>query len=358
MPRLLSEVPAYLLTAISGIGLLLFAHFIYVLFKDSQYEVILVGLILIFGGLLVGRIRPKYSRNIGVGFVSRPSHASRNETEVSINSSDSRVFKLVAGLGAYIGIAILPMLGVRWYTADEQKLSGSLSTRIGEYRCEKLPDESDVCLNTNSFVHYTFSRDARNVELLAGEASFVVRRDKNRPFDVLSGDALIHDISTSFDVYKKRGSTQVTVIDGLIRVVAPIRPELRFKFDHAEANNAWKIAPEFHKLQQLEFDDATRTLRVRSDLSDLQLSQRLAWRKGRIDLTELTLGEALDEFSRYQPDTSFEYSDKSLSHIRVAGSMGSGRLDDFLYALEHEFHIRHTITKTGEDTVITLSRQR
>jgi ferric-dicitrate binding protein FerR (iron transport regulator) len=236
--------------------------------------------------------------------------------------------------------------------------TGSLITRLGEYRCERLPDESEVCLNTNSAIRYTFNRSTRNIELVSGEASFVVRKDKSRPFYVLSGGALIQDLSTSFDVYRRRDSTQVAVIEGRIRIIAPINNPSRLKFARAEADSAWKAAPEFHKLQQMEFDEATGTLHVLPVLTEQRLSQLLAWHQGRLDLTERTVGEALDEFARYQPISKFSYSDKSLSQIRVGGDMGFTHLDDFLAALEHEFHIHHTTTGTDGNTVVTLSRQR
>jgi hypothetical protein len=53
--------------------------------------------------------------------------------------------------------------------------------------------------------------------------------DRGRPFEVRSLSMLIHDISTSFDVYKRRNSTQVTVIGGRIRIIAPMSQELRLK---------------------------------------------------------------------------------------------------------------------------------
>ena len=93
-------------------------------------------------------------------------------------------------------------------------------------------------------------------------------------------------------------------------------------------------------------------------LTEQGLAQLQTWRRGRIDLTGRTLSEALNEFSRYQPIARFNYSDKSLSEIRVGGDMEFNHLDDFLEALEREFHIHHTITGTGGNTVITLSRQR
>jgi ferric-dicitrate binding protein FerR (iron transport regulator) len=206
-------------------------------------------------------------------------------------------------------------------------------------------------------IRYTFSRSTRNIELVSGEACFVVRTER-RPFNVLSGGALIRDLSTSFDVYKKRHSTQVTVIEGRIRIMAPLDSESRLKFDLAEADGTWKVAPEFHRLQQVEFDEATGTLSVLPVLTEQRLSQLLAWRRGRLDLTARTLPEALGEFSRYQPISRFSYSDKSFNELRVGGNMGVTNLDDFLDALEREFHIYHTKTSADGNTVVTLSRQR
>jgi ferric-dicitrate binding protein FerR (iron transport regulator) len=168
---------------------------------------------------------------------------------------------------------------------------------------------------------------------------------------------LIHDISTSFDVYKKRNSTLVTVIEGRVRVVAPLNPDLRVKFDRGEADNAWRAAPEFRQLQQFEFNEATRTLHVRPELSESKLSQRLAWQGGRIHLTGLTLGEALEEFSRYQPIQKFNFQDEALGKIPVGGELESTDLQDFLKSLEDVAHIHYTITGSGGDTVVTLSRQ-
>jgi transmembrane sensor len=207
-------------------------------------------------------------------------------------------------------------------------------------------------------IRYTFNRRTRSIELVSGEASFVVRKDRSRPFNVLSGGALIQDLSASFDVYKQSHSTRVMVMEGRIRIITPINNESRLKFGLAEVDSAREAATELHRLQQVEFDEATGALHVLPALTEDGLSQLMAWREGRIDLDGMTLGEALAEFSRYQPIAKFRYSDESLSKIRVGGYIESTHLDDFLVAVEHEFHIQHTITGTDGDTVVTLSRQR
>jgi transmembrane sensor len=278
----------------------------------------------------------------------RPSDAQPTQYRAAVGGR--RTIELAAGSK----ITINP----NSHTPGNPTLTGSVITKLGEYRCEKLPDESQVCLNTNSAIRYIFNRSTRNIELVSGEASFVVRKDTSRPFNVLGGGALIRDLSTSFDVYRRRNSTKVTVIQGRIRIIAPINSESRVRFDLAEADSAWKAAPEFHRLQQMEFDNATGSLHLLPALTEERLSQLLAWREGRIDLNARTLAEALEEFSRYQPIAKFIYSDKSISKIRVGGSMEFTNLDGFLAALENTFHIYHTTTGTDGNTVIILSRQR
>jgi len=272
--------------------------------------------------------------------------------------NESRLFKAVAG---GVGILTIGALLLHFFFAGESvadvPLTGSFATHRGEHRCHRLPDGSEACLNTNSQINYTFNRSTRNIQLAAGEASFVVRNDQ-RPFDVVSRSVLIHDLSTSFEVYQKRHSTQVTVLQGRVKVIAPINDETRSKFDLAEAESAWQGGLEIHKFQQVEFDEAGQTLHVRPPLNEQRLSQLLAWQRGRIDLNGRTMGEALEEFSRYQPISKFNYTDPSIRALRVGGNLEFAHLDDFLAAIEHEFHIHHTITGSEGSAVVSLSRER
>ena len=241
----------------------------------------------------------------------------------------------------------------------ENAMTGSFATRMGEHRCEKLPDESQVCLNTNTKIRYAINRHTRTVELVSGEASFTVKSKDPRSFDVLSGGLLVHDLSTSFDVYRKIQTTLVTVIDGQVTVVAPLSPASLSEFRHVEPVSAWKAAPKFHRLQQVEFDETTGTLSARNSLTEDGLAQLLAWQRGRIDLNGRTLRDALTEFARYQPVDRFNIPERSLRDFRVGGELDATSLKDFLDTLEFLHHIHHSVATTADGKVsITLSRQR
>ena len=238
----------------------------------------------------------------------------------------------------------------------DEILTGTLTTKPGETNCVTLPDGSWVWLNSNSVVRYIFNRKARNVELVSGEAAFVVHSKEGRPFDVLSGGVIVHDLSTSFDVIRARHSTRVTVIEGRIRMIAPINSEARRAFELGDANGSWTTAPEFHHIQQMEFDDVTGKLRVLRELTHPQLMQHLAWQRSQIVMSGQALTDVLHEFSRHQPSVRFNLADESMSGIRLGGTLKLANVDDFLTLLEVEFDIHHTARQVNGNTVITLSR--
>jgi transmembrane sensor len=242
-------------------------------------------------------------------------------------------------------------------TADVP-LTGSYATRMGEHRCETLPDQSRTCLNTNSVIRYTFNQKIRNVELVSGEASFDVKSEDHRPFNVLSGHLLIHDLSTSFEVYKKPLTTVVTVLEGQVKVLALADLAAFQKLSYAESESAWRRAPIFKVMQQVEFDESAGTLHVHSPLTKEQLIQLTAWQLGRIDLNGLTLREALREFARYQPVDKITIADRTLRNFRVGGEIYSVNMQDFLDSLEVTYGIHYAITTGPNGQLnVTLSRQ-
>jgi len=262
-----------------------------------------------------------------------------------------RTVALLAGLLAAIGTVVH---NVSEFSPRDPNttFSGGYVTQLGEHRCEKLPEGSKICINTNSQVTFNFNRKVRHIEIIRGEVSFVVAADR-RPFDVLSGGLLIHDLSTGFVVFKKHDSTVVTITDGRVQI-APAGTGARLRFDLGETENTWKLAPIYRKSQQVEFDESTGRLQEHPVLPDWRLDQLLAWEGGRIDLTDMTVSEAITEIARYQPVSKFRVP-PSIQKTRLGGSIRFDNLDDLLLMLEN-VGIHHTKTGTGEDTVITLKR--
>src|SRR4051812_32910178 len=82
----------------------------------------------------------------------------------------------VAGAAA-VAMAYLAVNAHNIKAPPPPPVAGSLSTVRGEHRCEKLPDASEVCLNTGTSIRYAFTDHARCLEIISGEATFNVHRD-------------------------------------------------------------------------------------------------------------------------------------------------------------------------------------
>ncbi|MGH8211113.1 MAG: FecR family protein [Steroidobacteraceae bacterium] len=93
------------------------------------------------------------------------------------------------------------------------------TTAIGEQRSLELADGSTVELNSRSRIKVRYSEHERAVELLEGEALFHVAKDGARPFMVRSDGTRVRAVGTQFDVYKKRGETIVTVVEGRVAIL-------------------------------------------------------------------------------------------------------------------------------------------
>jgi len=74
----------------------------------------------------------------------------------------------------------------------------------------KMPDSSNVVMNRNTTVAYTFNKHKRVVEL-HGEAFFEIASDPSRPFEVHATGIIIRDIGTSFNVRAIEGNDSLLV---------------------------------------------------------------------------------------------------------------------------------------------------
>lgn len=160
----------------------------------------------------------------------------------------------------------------------------SYSTNIGETREVVLSDGSIVTLNTNSKVLVRYTKTARQITLVQGEALFDVAKNKKRPFIVAAGDTQVRAIGTSFTVrLLPQQPVQVLVREGVVEVKRPQVPQappVRL------AANTMAVAP-------AEAPISTAAV------PHQQVARDLAWREGRIAFDNATLANAAREFARY-----------------------------------------------------------
>jgi transmembrane sensor len=189
-----------------------------------------------------------------------------------------------------LGLAASVALGVFTILALYQKFhSQTFVTRIGEQRTLQLADTSMVTLNTDSDIKVRLDDQTRNIELRRGEAWFKVAHDAHRPFLVKTQSATIQAVGTQFNVYEQPDGTQVTVLEGRVKVSSASDTQSLGAGEEAQVSSDGKI-------QRNAKADVLKTM---------------AWRERRLVFSETPLEEIVREFNRYNPTQHLSLRDIS-----------------------------------------------
>jgi transmembrane sensor len=176
-------------------------------------------------------------------------------------------------LAAGLAVAVLPSM-----------LAGPASvttyvTGKGEHRRDlRLADGSMVDLDAGTRLTVAISGRERRVTLTEGQAIFNVAHDSARPFLVASGDRLVRDIGTQFDVKRAPGQLTVTVATGRVSVGPTVAP-----------GRTVELGPG----QRLTLDDAGQ-----GQLTAIDPAETFSWRAGRLVYRGAPLSDVVADLNR------------------------------------------------------------
>jgi transmembrane sensor len=223
---------------------------------------------------------------------------------------------------------VVAVLGGAW--AWQQHFSWQhYETRVGGFARVVLDDGSVVDLNTNSDVLVRLSGKRREVKLLRGEGRFQVAHDEQRPFTVAAGGAAVRAVGTAFTV-RVRESEQVDVLVSEGKVaVASARVQ---RTPPLNAGEAAMVLPDRVSVSRVE---------------PQALARRLAWTSGRLEFRGETLGQAVEEFNRYNR-RQIRLSSTSLAALRVGGSFSATDPESFAGALGSAFQLQVALDDANE----------
>jgi transmembrane sensor len=260
-------------------------------------------------------VQARRLKALGSGFDAE-AYAAGNASDLALEPDDGVVVSFVEppppeGLdhrpsrrrfllwgGSVAAAGLVGIVGLGWPAAAQ-----TYRTEKGEVRLVPLEDGSSITLNTASEVQVRYSRDHRQVTLVAGEALFDVARDLTRPFVVEAGDTEVRAVGTSFTV-RRLATTPVEVLvrQGVVEVSqpsAPSRPPQRI------AANVRAVATPQSDL-------------VATPLPPAEVGRALAWREGMLSFEDMTLRDAAAEFARYS-DVRIEFADPAIASETVTG---------------------------------------
>lgn len=251
----------------------------------------------------------------------------------------SRRWSQVAALAAMFAVGL-----VVWQFGFEQAPSQQYASAIGEQRVIALADGSRVSLAPRSRISVAFSEDAREIELISGEADFKVAHDRARPFRVRAGASIIQAIGTQFTVNRLPSGTIVAVSEGKVRMTTHANDSLRAGF------KAWLDGSSDGQDRSGAGDAKSLPLQARADLSAGQ-AVRIATSGRRVTplpytdsliatsatrrLTfhEDTLADIIAEFNRYNARQVMIDGDE-IGLQRYSGVFNADDADSFLQFLE------------------------
>lgn len=173
------------------------------------------------------------------------------------------------------GAVAASLAGLLWIASPGQHGAMQvIDTAPGAMRTIAMADGTRVTLNGDSRIEIA-KGDTRAVSMIKGEAFFDVVHDDRRPFAVRTGDLLVRDVGTAFDVAVGGDATRVAVREGEVALGSDSAVRL-------EAGQSARV-------------DRSGTI-VRSTLADPASAD--GWRHGRLVYRDAALSDVAADLGR------------------------------------------------------------
>jgi transmembrane sensor len=232
---------------------------------------------------------------------------------------------------------------------DHRLQTRSFHTGHGERTTITLPDGSQVTLNTDTVVRTQAMEGMRQVYLDQGQAFFRVAKDPRHPFVVNAAGRTVTAVGTAFDVRVDQGRFAVTLVEGKVKVEAPV-PE--------RAVSAASGAPDapLH-VQSTEMVAGTQ-LQAAEDtawkLVPVDAVRETSWTRGQLVFLRRPLGEVVDELNRYSA-TQIVIDDQSLAKVPITGTFTPGDNEGFAAAVVS--YGMAAIARKSDETIELVGRR-
>jgi transmembrane sensor len=237
-----------------------------------------------------------------------------------------RIVRVAAAVGAMaIALTAAYQLAPFGYRPGEYK------TDIGEQRLVELEDHSRVSLDATTRLRLRYSKDARVVELLHGQAQFSVAKDPARPFKVVAGEHTVIAIGTVFTVEYVDKAISVAMLEGKVAIV----PQGDSSRSVSIAATAPRSSEGTSGIIELEAGEALQVQRSGRATIDRKadLEAATAWQEGKIIFHQEPLSEAVRRINRYSR-LQIEVADPALASMQVSGVFEAGNAPAFVAAVQ------------------------
>lgn len=203
-----------------------------------------------------------------------------------------------------------------------------------------LPDGSEAELGMRTSLTLLRFRDRDEVRLGEGEAFFNVRHASDSRLDILVGNGQVRAAGAQFNLWYDDGQAVVTPVQHFIEIRSDVRRD-------DQAVVLVSVG------QQARFSETAPTPRV----SSANLEQTLAWRRGKLLLSDTALADALPLINRYL-DHPLGLADDDAGKVRIGGVYSTSDIEGLIKALPRIAPVRISGDDRGERTIHSALRRK
>ena len=220
-------------------------------------------------------------------------------------------------------VAILLSIGIAGYYYAVRPYAPNYITKTtlkGQNATITLSDGSTVNLNANSSITFPEKFEGATREInLTGEAFLTVRKNKEKPFSVSSGDLVTTVLGTSFNINSySSDQTVITLSEG--KVMVAYEGERKF----------------LNPGEQAVFDLNNKKITTK----EIDLEYELSWTKGIIQFNETPFTEVVQTLERWY-DTDIILENDGLSSCTISGKFKESRINNVLEGLKFLIDIEY-----------------
>ncbi|WP_228712712.1 FecR family protein [Halarcobacter mediterraneus] len=199
------------------------------------------------------------------------------------------------------------------YDENSLKYEKVYSTNTQSILEQSLPDGSIISLDAKTKLDIKFYKNKREAFLSNGKVMFNVEKNENRPFLITSNNIQIEVVGTKFEVISSNNKTTINVKEGKVRTY--------FLNDLDRKVNT-------RLLTKAETITYTNQGKINKYLK-LNPNKIALWQNNLISFNQISLKEALEEFSKYY-DYNFDFSHKKIENYIITGEFATNQIDIFL----------------------------
>lgn len=261
----------------------------------------------------------------------RPEHSLEPNPDLLAVSKSQPIIKWVSALSALAAVFLIGLLlNNPWSQASDNEpilLAAEEGAMFYEYHV--MEDGSIIELNRGTQVAVSYSENKRSVKLMAGEAHFTVAKDSERPFVVQARNTLVKAIGTAFNVSLSSEEIEVVVTEGKV-VMSPSVVIESEELEEEPVDYSEELVAGQRSL--LSIQDHI-SFPVIEEISNEQITRRLAWKDEALNFTGTPLSDVILEFNR-RNHTQLVLGDSALESRKVTATLRPNNLQGFIEMIE------------------------